>query len=329
MEPQQIIRRPLITEKSTRLKESGQHDLLRGGPGAPTRSRSRKAVEKLFGVKVADVRVANRQGKLKRMGRFVGRRKRLEEGVRAAGPRREADRVLRGRLKDTMPVKKYKPTSAGAPVPDDARLRGAVTAARPGEEPDAGCARRAAATTRGGITARFLGGGHKRLYRIIDFRRDKTGHPGEGRDDRVRPEPHGAHRAAPLRRRREALHPGARRARRSARASSSGRTRGHPARQRAAAARHPARHDDPQHRAEARARAASSCARPAPAAQLMAKEGELRAGAPARRARSARSTSSATPRSARSATSSTRTSRSARPAATAGWAGGRTTAASR
>ena len=29
----------------------------------------------LFGVKVADVRVANRRGKLKRMGRFVGRRK--------------------------------------------------------------------------------------------------------------------------------------------------------------------------------------------------------------------------------------------------------------
>ena len=34
-----------------------------------------KAVTALFGVKVADVRVANRQGKMKRMGRFIGRRR--------------------------------------------------------------------------------------------------------------------------------------------------------------------------------------------------------------------------------------------------------------
>jgi large subunit ribosomal protein L23 len=34
-----------------------------------------RAVEKLFGVKVTDVRVANRQGKWKRMGRFLGQRK--------------------------------------------------------------------------------------------------------------------------------------------------------------------------------------------------------------------------------------------------------------
>ena len=34
-----------------------------------------KAVTALFGVKVAEVRVANREGKMKRMGRFVGRRK--------------------------------------------------------------------------------------------------------------------------------------------------------------------------------------------------------------------------------------------------------------
>jgi large subunit ribosomal protein L23 len=33
-----------------------------------------RAIQKLFGVKVADVRVANRRGKKKRVGRFVGRR---------------------------------------------------------------------------------------------------------------------------------------------------------------------------------------------------------------------------------------------------------------
>ena len=34
----------------------------------------KQAVEKLLGAKVADVRTANAQGKLKRQGRFVGRR---------------------------------------------------------------------------------------------------------------------------------------------------------------------------------------------------------------------------------------------------------------
>ena len=34
----------------------------------------KRAVEKLLGAKVADVRTANTHGKLKRQGRFVGRR---------------------------------------------------------------------------------------------------------------------------------------------------------------------------------------------------------------------------------------------------------------
>ena len=38
------------------------------------RDSVRRAIEKLFGVKVLDVRVANRQGKWKRMGKFEGRR---------------------------------------------------------------------------------------------------------------------------------------------------------------------------------------------------------------------------------------------------------------
>ena len=55
------------------------------------------------------------------------------------------------------------------------------------------------------------------MYRVIDFQRDKDGVPGQGRLDRVRPEPLGEHRAAALRRRREALHPRAARLCRSAR----------------------------------------------------------------------------------------------------------------
>ena len=74
---------------------------------------------------------------------------------------------------------------------------------------------------------------------------------GEGGRDRVRPEPVGPDRAAPLRRRREGLHPraGAARGRRDGRVRP---RRRHPARQRAAAREHPDRHDGPQRRAEAR-----------------------------------------------------------------------------
>ena len=74
MEPQQLIRRPLITEKSTRLKEAS-NTICFEVDRAANKIEIRKAVERLFGVKVTSVRVANRQGKWKRMGRFLGQRK--------------------------------------------------------------------------------------------------------------------------------------------------------------------------------------------------------------------------------------------------------------
>ncbi|MFN2387722.1 MAG: 50S ribosomal protein L23 [Thermoanaerobaculia bacterium] len=74
MEPQQVIRRPLITEKSARLKE-GANTICFEVHRDANKIEIQKAVQALFGVKVTDVRVANRQGKLKRMGRFIGRRK--------------------------------------------------------------------------------------------------------------------------------------------------------------------------------------------------------------------------------------------------------------
>lgn len=74
MLPQELIRRPLITEKATRLKE-GSNTICFEVARTANKIEVRRAVEKLFGVKVVDVRVANRQGKWKRMGRFIGQRK--------------------------------------------------------------------------------------------------------------------------------------------------------------------------------------------------------------------------------------------------------------
>jgi large subunit ribosomal protein L23 len=74
MDAQQLIRRPLITEKATRMKESSNTICFEVARTA-NKIEVARAVEKLFGVKVVDVRVANRQGKWKRMGRFLGQRK--------------------------------------------------------------------------------------------------------------------------------------------------------------------------------------------------------------------------------------------------------------
>ena len=74
---------------------------------------------------------------------------------------------------------------------------------------------------------------------------------GDGRRDRVRPEPLGADRAAALRGRREGLHPRAAAAEVGATVQS-GAGRRHPARQLPAAVRDPDRHDGARHRAAAR-----------------------------------------------------------------------------
>jgi large subunit ribosomal protein L23 len=74
VEAQNLILRPLITEKATRLKEASNTICFEVARSA-NKIEIARAVQKLFGVKVESVRVANRAGKFKRMGRFAGRRK--------------------------------------------------------------------------------------------------------------------------------------------------------------------------------------------------------------------------------------------------------------
>jgi large subunit ribosomal protein L23 len=70
---QAVILRPLITEKSTLLKETQRALCFEVAPKA-TKSEIKKAVETLFSVKVEGVRVLNVRGKFKRQGRYIGRR---------------------------------------------------------------------------------------------------------------------------------------------------------------------------------------------------------------------------------------------------------------
>ena len=68
-----VIRRPLVTEKTTTLRDDGRTIAFEVAKDA-NKIDVKRAIEKLLGAKVDGVRTANTQGKLKRQGRFVGRR---------------------------------------------------------------------------------------------------------------------------------------------------------------------------------------------------------------------------------------------------------------
>ncbi len=72
-DPREVLIRPLTTEKSMRLKEDHNKVTFRVRTDA-NKVEIRHAVETVFNVKVADVRTAAYEGKLKRMGRHQGRR---------------------------------------------------------------------------------------------------------------------------------------------------------------------------------------------------------------------------------------------------------------
>ena len=72
-EAQKIIRRPLITEKSTRQKEESRQYVFEVHRDA-NKIEIQSAVERLFKVKVLQVRTSNVLGKIKRLGRRYGKR---------------------------------------------------------------------------------------------------------------------------------------------------------------------------------------------------------------------------------------------------------------
>jgi large subunit ribosomal protein L23 len=74
MNANQIIRRPLVTEKSTVMREDANVIAFEVDPKA-NKIQVKDAVEELFKVKVAEVRLFNVRGKVKRLGRFEGKRR--------------------------------------------------------------------------------------------------------------------------------------------------------------------------------------------------------------------------------------------------------------
>ena len=96
--PEQIIKRPLLTEKGTRLKDTGgrsegdidpetlKAQLLFEVASDANKVEIRSAVQKLWNVDVVAVRTVVVRGKEKRMGRFVGRRSNWKKAIVTIAP---------------------------------------------------------------------------------------------------------------------------------------------------------------------------------------------------------------------------------------------------
>ncbi len=81
-----IILKPIITEKSTLVKETGNQyvfEVLRSA----NKIEIRKAIEKLFKVKVINVHVSNMEGKKKRLGRYAGKRSDWKKAIVKLSPK--------------------------------------------------------------------------------------------------------------------------------------------------------------------------------------------------------------------------------------------------
>jgi len=88
-EGQRIIRKPLVTEKSTQQKETGNQYAFEVDRNA-NKVEIQFAIERLFKVRVIQVRTSNVLGKVKRLGRRFGKR---PDWKKAIVTLKEGDRI--------------------------------------------------------------------------------------------------------------------------------------------------------------------------------------------------------------------------------------------
>ncbi len=256
-----VIRKPLVTEKSTIGREDAERRDLRRGSRTRTSTRSGARSRRCSRCRCSTSTPCGSRGRRAAWGDTwaTGRNGRRRSCGWPKARRSSSSRECRGAA---MPIRIYKPTSAGR------RQRASWTT------PISRASVRSAASSRG-ARRRPVGAtptatrrrGFQRRWTQAPVPADRLParqgrHRRQGRGDRVRPEPLVAHRAAALRGRREALHPGARGPLRR-RLGDVGPGGGHPPRQRAPAPEHSPRHGRPRGGAEAWQGARSSCARPA------------------------------------------------------------------
>jgi len=80
-----VIKKPVITEKSTIARDEANKYIFEVDRRA-TKIDIASAVEKIFKVKVMDVRTATVTGKKKRLGRIVGKRRDWKKAIVTLAP---------------------------------------------------------------------------------------------------------------------------------------------------------------------------------------------------------------------------------------------------
>ncbi|HOA90462.1 MAG: 50S ribosomal protein L23 [Bacillota bacterium] len=86
--PHDIIRKPIVTEKTVALMEQNKYTFV--VDKRATKTQIKHAVEDIFNVKVEDVRTMNMKGKLRTQGRYQGYR---PDWKKAIVTLRDGDRI--------------------------------------------------------------------------------------------------------------------------------------------------------------------------------------------------------------------------------------------
>ena len=89
-DPRDVVRRALITEKGTVLRELRNQYLFEVQRDA-NKIDIRRAIEAIFNVKVASVRTQQMLGKVRRQGRFVGKRSDWKKAIVTLKPDQKID----------------------------------------------------------------------------------------------------------------------------------------------------------------------------------------------------------------------------------------------
>ncbi|MBV9843556.1 MAG: 50S ribosomal protein L23 [Kutzneria sp.] len=93
-DPRDIVRAPVISEKSYGLLEENKYTFL-VDPRA-NKTEIKIAVEKIFGVRVLSVNTINRQGKRKRTRSGFGKRKDTKRAIVTLSPESKAIEIFGG-----------------------------------------------------------------------------------------------------------------------------------------------------------------------------------------------------------------------------------------
>lgn len=90
--PYNVIVRPLLTERTTLLKEKQNQYVFEVRPDA-TKPDIRHAIQEIFKVKVLAVRTMNVVGKIRKLGRYSGQRPTWKKAIVTLGEGQKIDLV--------------------------------------------------------------------------------------------------------------------------------------------------------------------------------------------------------------------------------------------